>query len=324
MSDTPSPLAPIPLVIDTDPGVDDAVALLLALRSSEVELTAVTTVFGNVGLETTTVNACRVLALGARTDVPVAAGAARPLLYPQALRADETHHADGLGGHAANLPEPCPLHPAGAIELLAEVLRAAERPVTLAAIGPLTNIALLLATHPQLTAKISRIVIMGGAIRGGNITPTAEFNVHSDPEAAHRVLAEERIPVTLVPLDLTLRCAVDAAWLDELANAGPRCAVLAGVIEHYRARYRAFYGEDRVALHDALAVLEAALPGALRTEPMLVRVACTPADQRGALLIDGPPDGGSGTGPRPVDVAVDTDIPWLHAELLRRLRSLDQ
>lgn len=313
--------APLALVIDTDPGVDDAVALLLAVASPEVELRAVTTVFGNVGLETTTSNARRLLALGGRSDVPVAAGAQRPLVHPQAMRADDWHAVDGLGGRASSLPAPGPLDPRGAVELLADVLRAAESPVTLAPIGPLTNIALLLAVHPELRQKIGRIVAMGGALSSGNTTPTAEFNVHCDPEAAHRVLAEEPVPVTLVPLELTMGCAVDGRWLDELAAGGPRCAALAGVIEHYRARYLAEHGFDGVALHDAVAVLEAIVPGTLTCTPMSLRVDCAPGIGRGTLLREPTPR--SSASARPVDVAQSTDVPRLHAEILRRLRSLD-
>lgn len=311
----------VPLVIDTDPGVDDAVALLLAMASPEVALRAVTTVFGNVGLETTTANARRLLTLGGHPEVPLAAGAARPLVYPQAMRADDWHGGDGLGGRADTLPAPGPLDRRGAVDLLADVLRAADTPVTLAPIGPLTNIALLLAAHPELRPKIGRIVVMGGALTGGNTTASAEFNVHCDPEAAHRILAGEPVPLTLVPLELTMGCAVDGHWLDDLAAGGPRCATLAGVIEHYRARYRTAHGIDGVALHDAIAVLEAAVPGTLRTEPMTLRVDCAPGPGRGTVLRT---DGADAAGVRPVDVARGTDVPALHAEILRRLRTLDQ
>ncbi|MGI8814671.1 MAG: nucleoside hydrolase [Pseudonocardia sp.] len=308
---------PVPLVIDTDPRVDDAVALLLALASPEVEVRAVTCVFGNVGLDTTASNARRLLALAGRSDISVAAGADRPLVHPQAMRADDWHAVDGLGGRATSLPEPGPLDPRGAVALLADVLRAAEAPVTIGPIGPLTNIALLLAVHPDLRPKIGRIVAMGGALTGGNITTTAEFNVHCDPEAAHRLLAEEPVPLTLVPLELTMGCSVDGRWLDELAAGGPRCTALAGIIEHYRARYRRVHGIDGVALHDAVAVLEAVLPGTLRTEPMTLRVDCAPGVGRGTVLR-------AHTSARPVEVARAADVPRLHAEILRRLHALDR
>lgn len=306
-----------PFVIDTDPGIDDALALLLAVGSPEARLLAVTTVFGNVGLEITTTNARRLLALAGRTDVPVAAGAAGPLVAAPAPGSAGRHHADGLGGRAEELPAPGPLHPLGAIALLAELLRGAAEPVTLVSIGPLTNTASLLASHSELTPKIARIVVMGGRLGSG----IPEFNVRSDPEAAHRVLADESVPLTLVPLDLTVRCAVSGRWLAELAAGGPRGAELSAITEYNRARFRAETGVDAAPLHDAVAVLEAVRPGTLRTEPMRLAVLRAPDDQRGRLLKV--TTGEAGTGSRTVDVAVDADIPLLQAEILRRLRTLD-
>lgn len=311
--------ARIPLVIDTDPGIDDAVALLLAANSPEVDLLAVTTVFGNVGPEITTANALRVLRLIGRDDVPVAAGARRPLVHAQPHRAEGWHGADGLGGQAGSLPAAVrAAEPIGAVEHLAVVLRASASPVTIVAIGPLTNIALLLAAHPELKADIDRLVIMGGAFAGGNTTATSEFNIWSDPEAARRVLVEEDdIAVTLVPLDLTLRCAVDGPWLDTLEAGGGPGAILARIVAHYRTRYREFYGEDAVALHDALAVLEAALPGTLRTTALPVEVLCDLGPGRGATIAD---RRGKATGRR-IAVALDADLDAVRALVLDRLRA---
>ena len=309
----------LPMIIDTDPGVDDAVALALAAGSPEVDLLAITTVFGNVGLDTTTSNALRLRELTGLGHVPVAAGAARPLVRPQAERAESWHAVDGLGGRAADLPEPeGPLHARGAVSLLADLLLGAEQPVTLVAIGPLTNIALLFAAYPEVKPQVRRLVVMGGSLAGGNTTPVAEFNVHCDPEAACRVLVEEDVPTTLVPLDLTLRCTVDTAWLAELAAAGPRCALLAGVVDHYRRRFLHSYGRDEVALHDALAVLEAALPGTLRTTPMPLDVVCDLGPRRGALLADRRP---AALG-RLVDVALEADREQVNGLVLDRLRAL--
>ena len=313
----------VPIILDTDPGVDDAVALMLAAASPEVDLLAITTVFGNVALETTTANALRLRALAGLGHVPVAAGAARPLVYPQAVRAAQWHATDGLGGRAGELPEPeGPVHARGAVALMADLLRAAPAPVTLVPIGPLTNIALLLAAHPDVKPRIARIVAMGGALSGGNTTESAEFNIHCDPEAARRVLVEEDVPITLVPLDLTLRCAVDGAWLDALAAAGPRCATLARVIEHYRAQFGASSGRDDVPLHDSLAVLEAAVPGILRPAPLPLEVVCDHGPARGAVLADPTPGAG-----RLVDVALgadltERDIDSVGAAILDRLRTL--
>ncbi len=305
-----------PIVIDTDPGVDDAVAIMLALASPEVELKAVTTVFGNVALDATTANAGRLLALCDRADIPIGVGAERPLVHPQRERAAQWHGDDGLGGRAAALPSPAAPDARTAIELLTDVLRASDRPVTLVPVGPLTNIALLLAVRPELAPRIERIVWMGGSLGAGNTTGVAEFNAYSDPEAAHRVLTQGEVPVTMVPLDLTLRCPAGPEWIEALAGAGPRCAALAEVITHYRLAFRTQYGIDAVAVHDAVAVLEAVLPGTLRTTPKPVAVACDLGPARGATV--GMP-GGSGP---PVQVALDADTDKVLAEILERLRRL--
>ena len=305
-----------PIVIDTDPGVDDAVAIMLALASPEVELKAVTTVFGNVALDATTANAGRLLALCDRADIPIAAGAARPLVHPQRELAAQWHGRDGLGGRAATLPAAATPDARTAVDLLADVLGASDRPVTIVPIGPLTNIALLLAVHPELAPRIGRIVWMGGSLGAGNTSGVAEFNAHCDPEAAHRVLTQADVPVTMVPLDLTLRCPAGPEWIEALAAAGPRCAALAGVITHYRAAFRERYGVDAVAVHDAVAVLEAVLPGTLRTAGMPIAVACDLGPARGATV--GMP-AGSG---QEVQVALDADTDKVLAEILERLRRL--
>ena len=160
---------------------------------------------------------------------------------------------------------------------------------------------------------------MGGALSGGNVSAVSEFNVHADPEAAHRVLTQDEVPVTLVPLDLTLRCLADSAWLAALDASGPRCALLGRVIAPYRTSFRRRYGIDAFALHDAVAMLEAVSPGTLRTTPMPVSVACDFGPARGMLVPDRRPDA---VGP-PVDVAVDADLGRVLAEILARVRRLD-
>lgn len=301
----------VPMIIDTDPGVDDAVGLLLAAASPEVKLLGVTTVFGNAGVELTTANARRLRELAGLGHVPVAAGAARPLVHPREPRGESWHGADGLGGRAELLPEPTgPVSSRGAVALMADLLHASPAPVTLVAIGPLTNVALLLAAHPDVKPRISRIVAMGGRLSGR----PAEFNVHSDPEAARRVLVDEDVPTTLVPLDLTMRAAVNRNWLYELAAAGPRCATLAGVIEHSRALFRERTGRDAVALHDSFAVLEAAVPGTLHATPMPLEVICGRGPARGTVA--------RAAMGRIVRVASDADLAAISATILSRLRSL--
>ena len=166
-------MSPTPILIDCDPGHDDAIALLLAIASAEVELLGVTSVAGNQTLDKTTANAIRVLEFAGRADVPVAAGADRPLVREQFVAA-EVHGETGLDGRICRRHEvePVPQH---AVDFLAGKIRSSERPVTLIAVGPLTNVALLLALHPD--ARPERIVLMGGAIAEGNVTPAAEFNI---------------------------------------------------------------------------------------------------------------------------------------------------
>ncbi|PXY20695.1 nucleoside hydrolase [Prauserella muralis] len=316
---------PVKLIIDTDPGVDDAFAIALAALSEDVDLLGVTTVFGNVPLAATTRNARRVLALCKRDDVPVAAGAARPLVHPQAHEAKDVHGADGLSGRSAALPEPGrQLESSDAVTLLGSLLEAADEPVTIAPIGPLTNIAALLAARPGIAEKIERIVIMGGALRHGNTTAAAEFNIWSDPEAAQRVLAGGEAPCVLVPMDLTYRCAVDGAWLAALAASGPVGAALDALTPDYRAHYRHALGWDGMAVHDAVAVAEAIRPGILRLEQVPVQVETSLGPGRGATHADlrlpaarADTDGGT-PGPL-VGVATDTDLDGLRTFLLDRL-----
>lgn len=314
-----------PLIIDTDPGVDDAFAIALACSSPEVDLLGVTTVYGNVGLAMTTRNALRVLALCGREDVPVAAGADRPLVYPHPHRARYVHGQDGLSDRAHLLPERrTGVAGTDAVSLLAQLLDRAAEPVTIVPIGPLTNIALLLAAHPAARGKIDRLVIMGGSLAGGNVTAAAEFNVWSDPEAARRVLVEEDVPTVLVPTDLTIRCAVDAAWLDALADSGPRGRLLVELTMTYREFYRTELGRDGTVLHDAVAMAEAIGPGLLDTVPLPLEVGCAAGPTRGMVVADRRSAASrerSESPGRPVAVATDADLDTVRDVILRRLSS---
>jgi pyrimidine-specific ribonucleoside hydrolase len=312
------------LIIDTDPGVDDAFAIALACNSPEVDLLAVTTVFGNASLDTTTRNATRLLALCGREDVPVGRGAARPLVYPQVHEAEEVHGNDGLSGRAHLLPERrVPVAEVDAVSLLAQVLRDASEPVTIVPIGPLTNIALLLAAYPSLHDKIARLVIMGGALGGGNTTAVAEFNLWSDPEAARRVLVEERVPTTLVTMDLTFRCRVHRDWLNRLESSGALGETLVGFTTDYIAHYTKFFGEECTLLHDAVAVAEAIQPGLLRTTNYPIEVDTAFGPSRGALVVDrrSPEIRATFGSPlsRELDLALDANVSEVRDFLLTRL-----
>ena len=272
-------------MIDTDPGIDDALALLLALASPEVDLRLVTTVHGNVDLARTTDNALRVLHLAGRSDVPVAKGARTSLVVPQPERAGHVHGAAGLGGVV--LPtSPASVDPRPAVVALAELLLAGEEPVTVAAIGPLTNIALLLAVYPDAAARIGRLVVMGGsATRGGNVTGAAEFNVWSDPEAA-AVVFRAGLPTVMVGLDVTLPTVLTEAGIARIAAAGPVGAQVAAIVRYKPDDARSTSGTQGVLVHDALALTEAIAPGTLRTVRRDVVVDTGSGAGRGQTLVD--------------------------------------
>jgi len=305
--------------------VDDAIALLVALASPEVEVCAVTTVFGNVSVAQTTENALRVLALAGADVIPVAAGAQRPLVHPQPHRAAHVHGANGLGGvdlpSAQRQVERLP-----AVPFLADLLHESTSPVTVCAIGPLTNIALLVATDPAAAARIERLVIMGGAYGAGNVTPTAEFNVWSDPEAAHRVLGA-RLSITVVGLDVTRPTAMDAAAVARIGASGPVGSAAAAMLAHYLDFYVRVQGGPGVVIHDALAVLEAITPGILGTVDRRVFVDCGHGRGRGTTLLDRSVGTRSGVGsgpldnPLPIRVAETVDVPRALSEIETRLCS---
>jgi inosine-uridine nucleoside N-ribohydrolase len=191
---------PFRVIIDTDPGVDDAFALLLAMRSPELKIEAITPVAGNVPLDLTLPNALRMVEIAGRTDIPVAAGARAPLMR-RLVTAAYAHGENGLGG--AVFPDPTTKPVATpAAELIREIVRKYPGEVTLIPIGPLTNIATALESDPELAGMVRGIVMMGGSLSGGNITPAAEFNLYVDPEAA-RIVFQSGIPITMVGLDVT-------------------------------------------------------------------------------------------------------------------------
>jgi pyrimidine-specific ribonucleoside hydrolase len=311
---------PTPLVIDTDPGIDDALAILLALASPEVDLRLVTTVHGNVELAQTTENALRVLHLGGRSDVPVAVGARSSLVHPQPERAGHVHGAAGLGG--VELPRsPAAVDPRPAVVALADVLTSAPEPVTVATIGPLTNLAALLAVYPEAAARIGRLVVMGGsASRGGNVTAAAEFNVWADPEAAQAVLTAG-LPTVLVGLDVTLPTVLDEADIARFAAAGPIGNRAAAILQQYLDHARTAYGTTGVVVHDALALTEAIAPGTLGTVRRDVVVDTSLGAGRGQTLVD---RRSVSRAPTAVEVAEQVDSAAAVEFLVSRLASLDR
>lgn len=277
---------PIPLILDVDTGVDDALALMLAARHPGVELRAVTCVAGNASVEKVLANTLYVLDAAGAGEVPVARGASRPLLAP-ARDAGHVHGADGLAGfsrpsdrRAASIP---------AIELLRRELMAAvatgER-VTLVPLAPMTNIALLLRAHPEVAGGLERIVFMGGAAGPGNATAVAEFNVWHDPEAAAIAIAacgELDIPVTMYGLDVFNDVTVDGSDAARLRALPDAAGQLAGNLIDAQ---RELFGSDAVTIGDAGAVCAVIDPEGLATRPCPVRVEIGSGYARGQTIVD--------------------------------------
>ncbi|PZQ49870.1 MAG: nucleoside hydrolase [Rhodovulum sulfidophilum] len=246
--------APRKIIIDTDPGQDDAIAILLALASPELDVLGLTAVAGNVPLALTERNARKIRALAGRPDIPVHAGADRPLSRAL-VTAEQVHGRTGLDG--PDLPEPAePLATLHAVDFLIDTLRREEPgAVTLCALGPLTNLALAFERAPDVVPRVREIVAMGGgAFEGGNTTPVAEFNIYVDPHAAKAVLAAAAgagVPVTMMPLDVTHQALTRADRIAAIRALGtPVAAAAVALLEFFERFDEAKYGTDGGPLHD--------------------------------------------------------------------------
>ncbi len=272
---------PTPIILDCDPGHDDAIALLLALASPELELIGVTTTFGNQTLEKTTSNALRVLELVGRSDVPVAAGADRPLRRELVVAA-HVHGESGLDGPALPAASTSPVAD-DAVAFMAHAVAASPVPVTLVPTGPLTNVARYLERHGE--AGIERIVLMGGAIAEGNMTPAAEFNIWADPEAAQAVL-HSRLDVTMIGLDVTHRAVTSPALQARLREVGAAGAFVADLVDFFALYHQRTYGWDGAPIHDAVAVAHIIEPGLVATKTRNVEVEVESELCRGRTVVD--------------------------------------
>ncbi len=304
------------IVLDCDPGHDDAIALLLALASPEVELLGVTTVHGNQTLEKTTANALKVLEFAGRAEIPVAAGADRPLRREQFV-AEYVHGESGLDGPALPPPSTSTVD-RHAIDFLADTVLATSEPITLVPTGPLTNIGLFLARYPEAAARVHRIVLMGGAIGEGNVTPAAEFNIWCDPEAADRVFSSG-LDVTMIGLDVTHKALVGPTHADRLRQSGRVGAMVAELLEFYGRFHRRTYGWDGSPIHDAVALAHAFRPGLVTTVRTGVRVDCDGELGRGRTNVD---LRGRVGWEQNAEVGVDIDADGFVELLLERIASL--
>lgn len=280
-------VARVPVVLDCDPGHDDMVAILLAAASPALDLRAITTVGGNGSLEDVTRNALLTCTHAGIVDVPVAAGAAEPLLGRATGHASQVHGESGMDG--ADLGEPTvALDPRHAVDLIADVLRASDEPVTLIPTGPLTNIALLLSRYPELAAdgRIREIVLMGGAVATGNWRPLAEFNIWCDPEAAH-VVFSSGLPVTMCGLDVTHQAlATDDVLASLRALDTPLSALVIDLLGFFAERYKTLWGFPAAPVHDPVAVARVIAPEVVRCVEANVVVELHGEFTRGATVVD--------------------------------------
>src|SRR5579862_4539846 len=280
-------MPPRPIIIDTVPSPDDAVAVLVALASPEdLQVLAVTTVAGNVPLRLTSKNALKALELAKRTGTRVYAGAAAPLLRPL-VTAEEVHGKTGFDGY--DLPEPVtPLATGFAPEVIVDLVMSRPKgEVSLCCLAPLTNIALAMAKEPRLAGHLREIVLMGGAFsEGGNITPAAEFNIYVDPEAAARVL-RCGAPITMIPLDCTHQALTTAPRLEKLRAVGtPVAEAFYHLLKFNKLFDEGKYGWEGGPLHDATVIAYLLAPEIFSGRTVNVEVECSSALTLGMTVVD--------------------------------------
>lgn len=276
-------MIPTPVIIDCDPGHDDAIALFLALASEELDVRAVTTVAGNSTLDKTTRNALGVMELTGRRDVPIAVGADQPLRRPLVI-AESIHGTSGLDGPLLPATSLAPVE-GHAIELMAEIIATSAEPVTLIPTGPLTNIAMLIETHPDVLDNVAEIVFMGGAVELGNVTPNAEFNIYVDPEAAEIVLASD-VAITMIGLEVTHQALFGANEAEMLRGRNRVCTFVAELLDFFVANHPRTYSSPGAPVHDVVAVAHVIDSTLVTTERCGVRIDTADGLGRGRTVVD--------------------------------------
>ena len=288
------------VILDCDPGHDDAMAILLAHGNPEIELLAITTVAGNQTLDKTSLNARRVCTVAGITDVPVASGCDRPLTR-ELRTAGYIHGESGLDGPA--FPEPAvPLDKRHAVDLIIELLMGSSGDITLVPTGPLTNIAMAVRKEPAIVQKVKEIVLMGGAYTRGNTTPAAEFNIYVDPEAA-AIVFRTPWPLTMVGLDLTHQALATPDVLQRIAALGTPVARIAGeLMEFFRETYRRNAGFESPPVHDPCAVARVIDPDVVRCVDAFVAIETRGEFTSGMTVTD------FASGPTNAQVATKLDV----------------
>lgn len=266
------------IIIDTDPGVDDAVAIAALLSRTDFEIRLITTVAGNVSVDKTTANVAKLLDFF-HCDIPLAAGAAKPLVRQLRVGA-RIHGESGMEGYPFPMPktEPIPMH---AVEAIHSLLLSLEEPITILALGPLTNLALLLSVYPSCMDRIERIVIMGGSSARGNESPAAEFNMLTDPESA-KIVFSSGVPLSVCGLDVTNRALLNREDVDCIAGFGETGSMIVSLLRHYRGGNL----ETGIKIHDACAAAYLTNPEMFRTEETFVDVELSGVYTAGYTVVD--------------------------------------
>ena len=311
------------IIIDTDPGIDDAMAIVYALAAPQLEVLGLTTVFGNAHVDVCTTNAIRVLDIAGRPDIPVAQGAARPLAMPYRGPADFVHGVNGLG----DVPLPPPsrsAHDLDAAHFIVEQVKAAPGEITLVPIGPLTNIALAMLLWPELPQHLAGIVLMGGnAFVGGNSSPAAEANILNDPEAADLVFGAD-CPIVMCGLDVTeptVMTSEQIAGISAIDN--PRARLASMILPYYRDFHVAHGGPDGIHVHDSTCISYLLAPQHYRSVQHPIRVDTGDGVGRGKTwpATRHPLSVGAWAGRRAVTILTGVDVEAVVALELAHLQS---
>ncbi len=313
------------IIIDTDPGVDDSMAILFAFKSPELEVVGLTTIFGNVFTDLATQNGLRLVEFAGHPHVPVAHGAELPLVVPLESVADFVHGRDGMGNTNPPPPQGRP-HPKSAAEFIVDMVMSHPGEITLVPVGPLTNLALALALEPRIGHNVAEVVVMGGAVSvNGNVTPAAEANIIHDPHAAD-VVFTAGWPLTMVGLDVTMKTEMSDAFLRRIGDSGTRTGrFIYDISRFYRQFHFDTYGMEGIHTHDPSAIAYAIDPGLFTTVRGPVRVltegpaiGCTMLDRRQSWLGEN-----AWVGQPPANVCVDVDSERLRALYFERVTAPD-
>ncbi|BFH71551.1 MAG: ribonucleoside hydrolase RihC [Paenibacillus dendritiformis] len=288
----------IPVILDTDPGIDDAVAIAAALFHERIDVRLITTVAGNVGLDKTTNNALKLLEFFGK-EVPVARGAAKPLVRP-AEDSSHIHGESGMDGYDFDEPKQTPLD--HAVLQMRDTIMNSPEPITIVPIGPLTNVALLLTLFPECKEKIERIVLMGGSASRGNHTPNAEYNIYADPEAAS-IVFNAGLPLVMVGLDVTSQATLTTEIVEKIKEMNKTGFMLYSLFQHYRGGSLKSRG---LKMHDLCAIAYLVNPGLFKTQDCFVDIELAGTYTAGTTVTDITNRLGK---PSNATVCLDIDVP---------------